>query len=451
MIDRVLPYDLDTERALLGAMLYGNPDIIDAVNALVRDTHFYASPHTQLFRAICAVHKSGTPVDQVTVMDEVQKMGADRSKLVVLIVEALNDVVTDQNAEHYAKLVARDFQRREIVRRAEALVNQAYDKTHDFDDVLQNASHLSEQASTCDMTQWVPLPDAVNDAMNHYEQVWQNPGKMTGVTTGLADLDDITDGLQAGDLVLVGARPGAGKTSFGVFAATAAQHATTPVAFVTIEMSARQIAGRFITLGALVDSYVLRKGGLSHSDYERLTRAEAQLKQAPITLLDNATDINAIIAHIRMLKRKLGVGLVIVDYLQLVRGHRERNDNREREIAGISWAFKMLAKDLSIPIVVLCQLNRAIGSRTDKRPQLFDLRESGSLEQDADVVLMLHRPILYGERIQEKQAGVKVDVTRLAEVIVAKHRNGPTGTIKASVDMATGHWADWAEENHILT
>lgn len=448
--DRVMPYNLEIERAVLGACLMGNPDVIDKIQVLLKPEYFYATPHRRIFSAIGTIHQQGNPVDQLSVM-EALTTGKEKEdiNLRVIIVSAVGEIATDKNAEYHAKFIQQDFQRRAIINSAQGLVERGYDSGTELDELLADAAGISDRASVADLSRGYSVGDAVGLAIDRFEWARQHPGQLSGLPTGIDALDEMTDGLQNTDFIILAARPGEGKTSLAVWIASAMAEVKPGIVF-SLEMSARQIGGRIVTANTMIEGFELRTGKFGVSEYERLKKAEEQLANLPITIYDDVYSQSEILALTRMLKRSDGIGWMLIDYLQLIRADRKQGDNREQEVAGISFSLKQLAKELKIPVIALCQLSRAGAARTDRKPQLSDLRESGSLEQDSDVVIFPHRPVVHGKRVKELEDGTKIDLRNYGELIVAKQREGAVGFVEVMADMRSGYWGKWIMENHTI-
>jgi len=420
---RLPPHDLDAEASLLGAMLLSR-DAIAAASEACSAEDFYAPAHGQIFSAILALYGRGEPVDAVTVGDELARAGTleavgGRGALVKILAET----PAISSAPWYAKIVAEHAQLRRLIAAAEQIAEMAYELPDDVAAAVDQAEQLVfEVAERREADTVADLADLLSDALDRISALFDRGDTITGVPTGYADLDAVLSGLQPQNLVIVGARPAMGKTSFALgLASHAALAAKIPVLIFSLEMSHQELTQRLLASEARVDSSRLRNGRLLESDWPKLTQAIGRLGEAPILIDDNPNlTIMDIRAKARRAKARGGLGLVVIDYLQLMTG-RNGAENRQVEVAEISRGLKVLARELSVPVVALSQLSRNLEMRQDKRPMLADLRESGSLEQDADVVLFLYRDEVYHPDSPDRGT---------AEVIVAKHRNGPTATTK---------------------
>jgi replicative DNA helicase len=396
----------------------------DAIAAAVENCgvdDFYKPTHGHVFEAILSLYERGEPADPVTVADELRRV--DLLEAVgggaVLISLQANTPATS-NAARYARIVEEHALLRRLIGVAGEIAEMGYSVPEDIEQVVDDAETLVfgvAQRRTVDTLR--PIRDLLEDSLDRLEEMFGRGESITGVPTGYADLDDRLAGLQPSNLVVVGARPGMGKTSFALgIVAHAAMEARTPVLFFSLEMSHPEISQRLLSAEARVDATRLRNGRLQESDWPKITHAIGRLAEAPIFVDDNPNiSVMDIRAKARRMKSREGLGLIIVDYLQLMTG-RSRAENRQVEISEISRNLKVLARELSVPVIALSQLSRNLETRTDKRPVLADLRESGAIEQDADVVLFIYRDELYNAESADRGT---------AEIILAKHRNGPTG------------------------
>ncbi len=438
---RVPPHDLDAEESLLGAMLLSRDAIADAVECCGAED-FYKPAHAHIYSAITALYTRGEPADPVTVADELRRNGileavGDASVLISLQV----NTASTANALHYARIVEEHALLRRLVTVAGEIAELGYSLPEDVADVIDRAeSMVFEVAQRRVVDTMSPLRELLAQSLDHLENLFERGDTITGVATGYSDLDDRLAGLQKSNLVVVGARPAMGKTSFALGIVNhAAVHARVPVLLFSLEMSHLELTQRMLCSEARVDATRMRNGRLLESDWPKISDAIGRLGDAPIYIDDNPNiTVMDIRAKSRRLKAREGLGLVVVDYLQLMSGHsKSRSENRQVEVAEISRGLKVLARELDIPVVALSQLSRNLEMRQDKRPVLADLRESGSIEQDADVVLFIYRDEIYSPDSQDRGT---------AEIIVAKHRNGPTGVSRlAFVD----HYTRFANMAHV--
>ena len=429
---RVPPHDLDAEESLLGAMLLSRDAIAVGVENCKSDD-FYKPSHGHIFEAITSLYAANEPADVVTVSDALRRVGlldacGGEAALVALQVRT----PATSRAEAYARIVEEHSLLRRLIGVGSDIAELGYALPEDVTRAVDEAETMVfnvAQRRVADTI--VHLRDLLFEVQDTLTLRADRGDAVTGVPTGFIDLDQQLAGLQPANLVIVGARPGAGKTSFALgMAAHAAVVGNVPTAFFSLEMDRLEIAQRLVSADARVNSERMRSGKLQDSDWHKIAASIGHLDAAPLYIDDNPMcTVMDIRAKARRLKsREQGLGLVIVDYLQLMSG-RNGAETRQVEVSEISRGLKILARELKIPVVALSQLSRNLELRTDKRPMLADLRESGSIEQDADVVMFLHRPEMYDNETTERG---------IAEVIVAKHRNGPTGLIKlAFLDQYT--------------
>jgi len=436
---RTPPFDLNAEESVLGAMLLSR-DAIAAALEQCRAGDFYRPANGHIFEAITALYARGEPADPVTVADELRRNNlleavGDPSVLLSLQV----NTPSTANAGYYAHIVEEHALLRRLISVAGEIAELGYGVPDDVSDAIDQAEAMVfdiAQRRVVDTTKH--LRDLLGETLDRIERLVDRNEAITGVPTGYADLDERLAGLQRSNLVVVGARPAMGKTSLALgMVAHAAVHAREPVLLFSLEMSHLELTQRILCSEARVDATRLRNGGLLESDWPKISDAIGRLGDAPIYIDDNPmVTVMDIRAKARRQKAREGLGLVVVDYLQLMSGHnRSRNDNRQVEVSEISRGLKVLARELDVPVVALSQLSRNLESRQDKRPVLADLRESGSIEQDADVVLFIYRDEVYNPESPDRGT---------AELIIAKHRNGPTGVVNlAFLDHYT-RFADMA-------
>lgn len=425
---RVPPHNLEAEESLLGAMLL-SADAVAAALDICTPEDFYKPAHAHIFTAVHSLFDSGEPVDAVTVTDELRRLGLiDAVGDPSLLVSLQATTPSTANAIHYARIVEEHALLRRLVGVAGEIAEIGYGAPDDVSAALDRAETMVFDVAQRKAVDTVaPLGDLLMPTVSRIEQLHERGDAVTGTATGYADLDEMLAGLQPSSLTIVGARPAMGKTSFALgMAAHAGVNLRRPVLLVSLEMGHLELTQRLLAADALVDAHRLRIGHLRDPDWPKLSHSISRLSDAPIYIDDNPNaTVMDIRARARRLRKNAGdLGLVIVDYLQLMTGSsRSRAENRQVEVAEISRGLKILARELEIPVVALSQLSRNLEARQDKRPMLSDLRESGSLEQDADVVLFLYREDQY-------DPDTSMDRRGLAEVIVAKHRNGRTGHVQ---------------------
>jgi|DewCreStandDraft_1066081.scaffolds.fasta_scaffold00864_6 replicative DNA helicase len=423
-VGRLPPQSIEAEQAVLGAILL-DPRALDRAVEIVGADDFYRDAHRKIFRAMLALHQRSEPVDLLTLSQELAAEGVlEAVGGTSYLAQLAEQVPTAANLAYYARIVREKSVLRQIIQVSTELGARAYDarpgEVDDFlDQVEQRIMEISEQRTR---PQFSNMSDLMLDAVGAVESLYQRGEMITGVPTGFTDLDRLTAGFQPSDLIIVAARPAMGKTAFALnVAVNAAQKRGVGVAIFSLEMSKLQLAMRMLCAEARVNSQLMRTGYLTKLDYPKIIAAAQKLSTLPIYIDDTpGLSLLELRAKARRLKRdqEAKLGMVIVDYLQLMRGH-ERSDSREQEISSISRGLKALAKELDVPVVALSQLNRQVESRSDRRPMMADLRESGAIEQDADVILFLFRPWVYDKDEDE----------HLAEVIIGKQRNGPTDKV----------------------
>ncbi len=426
--ERTLPHNLEAEKSVLGAILIHNEAFNHAAE-LIDSRDFFRDAHRRIFEKMIALSERGDAIDFVTLKEELAKSGElDEVGGPAYVASLADGVPRSANVEYYARIVKEKSTLRNLIHSANKILTEAYEAEQEPDLLLDEAERaIFAIAEDRIRAGFVPLRDLVQTSFATIEQLQQHKGLVTGVPTGFVDLDEITSGLQPSDLVLVAARPSMGKTSFVL---NVAQHVGTStqmtVGLFSLEMSKEQLFIRMLTSEARIDAHRFRSGYLSEKDYGKLSHALGTLAEARVFIDDTASiGVLEMRAKARRLKAEHGLNLLIIDYLQLMQG-RGRFESRQQELASISRSLKGLAKELNVPIVALSQLSRAPETRSDHRPQLSDLRESGALEQDADVVLFIFREEQY--RTEDGQPNTEAEGT--AEIIVGKQRNGPTGTIK---------------------
>ncbi len=440
---RVPPHNLEAEESLLGAMMLSRDAITSAVEARIEAGDFYKPAHTHMYEAVMSLYSQGEPVDPVTVAEELRRadlLDAMGGKSALLRIQALTPA--SANAAHYAKIVNELALLRRLIGVAGDIAEMGYDLTDDVTETLDRAEALVFEVAERRVTDsMIGISEALQETLDQLEAMYGTSGEVTGVPTGFTDLDDLLLGLQPSNLVVLAARPGCGKTSFALgAAANVAMAARRPVLFFSMEMGTLELTKRLLAGEARVDARKLQTGNIPEGDWSRLSHAVGRLAEAPLFIDDNPhCTVMEMRAKARRTKARHGdLGLIVVDYLQLMTpSTSRRSENRQVEVAEISRGLKILARELECPVVALSQLNRQLEYRQDKRPMLADLRESGSLEQDADVVIFLYRDEVYNP--ESDQRGT-------AEVIVAKHRNGPTGLTRLAFLDHLAKFANMARE-----
>lgn len=421
---RAAPHNLAAEESLLGAMLLSR-EAVAAATDVARAEHFYKPAHGHIFDAIATLYSAGEPADPITVAEELNRAGlleAIGGPAVLVSLQASAPAIS--NSRRYAEIVEELALLRSMIHTAGEIAELGYSLPDDVEKAVDQAeSMIFNLAQHRVATTTASVHELLGETLDRLEQLYERGESITGTPTGYVDLDEILAGLQPNALVVIGARPAMGKTSFALgMAAHAALASHKPSLIFSLEMSRLEITSRLLSSEARVDAGKMRTGKLSESDWEKLSRAVGPLAEAPIWIDDNPNvTVMEIRSKARKLKSQIGeLGIVVVDYIQLMTG-RTSAESRQVEVAEISRGLKILAREIEAPVVALAQLNRGLEQRADKRPMLSDLRESGSLEQDADVVLFLYRDEVYHRDTQDQG---------IAEVIVAKHRAGPTGTVR---------------------
>jgi replicative DNA helicase len=425
-LEKGLPHNLEAERSVLGAIMLDNGLINQAIELLKADD-FYLGSHRLVFQQMLSLSEKSTAVDFITLTDELRRAGQLESVGGAAFISSLIDGVPRlANIEYYARIVQERATLRNLIKRSHEIINSCYDQPEDVDTILDAAERaIFDLAQAKVRSGFVPLNEIAKRTLKRIEIASKRKNMVTGIPTGFTRFDELTSGLQPSDLVVVAARPSMGKTAFSLNLAThAALAASKSVGVFSLEMSGDQLLLRMICSEARIDAHKLRTGYLTKDEWIRIPRTLGELSQAKMFIDDTAgISLLEMRAKCRRLKAEHGLDMVVVDYLQLMSGGKARYENRQQEISSISRGLKGLAKELDIPVVALSQLSRAPEQRTgDHRPQLSDLRESGSIEQDADLVAFIFREELYKKDDPEKEG--------LAEVIIGKQRNGPIGSVE---------------------
>lgn len=419
---RSLPQSLEAEQSVIGSMIIDKSAIAQVAEKLNEDD-FYRDAHKIVYKAIFEMFKNDMAVDLVTLLeylkstDQLEKAGG-----VTYITEVSSSVPTTANLSSYIKIVEEKSILRRLIKASTAIIEDSYNKQGEVEGVLDLAEKkifdIAEKRSTSDFE---ALSDVLERGFLEIERLFNNKGQITGVASGFTDLDSKTSGFQKGDMVLIAARPSMGKTTFALnIAEHAALREGKSVVIFSLEMSKEQLAYKLLCSEANVDMLKLRTGNLEDKDWENIARATGPLSKAKIYIDDTAgVSVMEMRSKCRRLKMEYGIDLILIDYLQLMSG--SSSENRQQEVSEISRSIKALAKEMECPVIALSQLSRAPEQRADHRPMLSDLRESGSIEQDADLVMFLYRDEYYNKETEEKN---------VAECIVAKQRNGPVGTVK---------------------
>jgi replicative DNA helicase len=431
--DRVPPHDLDAEKSALGAMLL-NTDATATGLSKVHGDDFYRQAHQRIYEAIAALFNKGEPCDVVTVAARLESTGElEQVGGKTYLLDVVNTVPLAGNVAQYAEIVKRMSLLRRLILASTHIAALGYEAPDDIDMVIEQAEkEIFDVTNERVETTFKPIEELMTEGWKKLEELYERQEHLTGVTTGWPDLDKVLAGLHRGDLIVLAARPSVGKTAFALNLAVNASKTGVAVGVFSLEMSAEQLVMRVLSSESRVDGQKLRTGRLSDADWKPLMDAMGRLDGCDLHVDDTpALSIMELRAKARRMFRGKKQGLIIVDYLQLMQPQGRRSENRQVEIAEISRGLKILAKELDLPVLALSQLSRAVEQRADKRPMLSDLRESGAIEQDADVVMFIHRDTYKrDEGYEEERGGGHMPAKGLAEIIVAKHRNGPTDTVQ---------------------
>ena len=423
-LGKIPPNDVESEQAVIGSMLTDKEAVSAAIEVL-KPEDFYREDNRTIFEAILNLYGRSEPIDIITLKSELSSMGKfEAVGGLEYIAELPDKVPTTANVEQYIKIVEEKSVLRNLIKTANEIITLGYDQTQEVDGIIDGAEKkIFEVMQKKNQKGYTPIKDILVETFTELEQLYNQKQRITGIPTGFSDLDFRTSGLHNSDLILVAARPAMGKSAFALNIATnAAVRAKVPVAIFSLEMSKEQMTSRILCSEAMVDSNKVRTGKIDDEEWSKLAAASGELSEANIYIDDTpGISIMEIRAKCRKMKIEKNIGLVVIDYLQLVQGSGKRGGSREQEIAEISRSLKILAKEINVPVIALSQLSRAPEQRPDHRPMLSDLRESGSIEQDADIVMFLYRDDYYNEDSEKKN---------IAEVILAKHRAGSTGTVE---------------------
>ncbi len=416
------PQNISAEQAALGSMLLQEDAILHSVDIL-RPEDFYKKSHQIIFKCVLELFEKSRAVDLVTLTEELNRINLlEGIGGVTYLTNLINSVPTAANIEYYVKIIEEKSILRNLINNATKIISMGYEEKEDAKILLDKAEHLVFEVSERNLGQsFVPIKEILQDSFEKIENLYHRDEFITGVPSGFDEFDDITTGFQPSELIVIAGRPGMGKTAFCMSVAQyIAVSKNIPVALFSLEMSKSQLVQRMLCSEARVDAHNLRKGRLAESDWPKLSMAAGRLAAAPI-FIDDTAGITCleIKAKARRLKAQHDLGLIIIDYLQLI-ASSGRVENRQQEISEISRSLKGLARELNIPLIAVSQLSRAVEQRTERKPRLSDLRESGAIEQDADLVVFLYREEYYKPKTERKG---------IAEVIISKQRNGPTGQI----------------------
>ena len=421
---RSMPQSIEAEQSVIGSMIIDKAAIAQAAEAL-NEEDFYRDAHKIIFKSILQMFQRDMAVDLVTLLEYLKDTNnVERAGGITYVTEVADSVPTTANLHSYIKIVSEKSTLRKLIKASTQVIEESYNNQDEVEKVLDRAEKkifdIAEKRSTSDFE---PISNVLERGFEQIETLFNNKGQVTGVGTGFVDLDSKTSGLQSGDMVLVAARPSMGKTTFSLnIAEHVALKEGKSVVIFSLEMSKEQLAYKLLCSQASVDMLKLRTGNLDDADWERIARASGPLSKARIYIDDTAgVSVMEMRSKCRRLKMEYGIDLILIDYLQLMSGSGGSGDNRQQEVSEISRNIKAIAKEMQCPVIALSQLSRAPEQRADHRPMLSDLRESGSIEQDADLVMFLYRDEYYNKETEDKN---------VAECIIAKQRNGPVGTVK---------------------
>ena len=434
--DRLPPQNMEAEQSILGSLLI-DPDAIIKVASFLRAEDFYRETHQSIYRAILALHERHQPADFVTVIDELER----REQLELIggpayLTSLISMVPTSVHVEHYARITERTALMRRLIEAAGQIAALAYEDREQVDEVIDQAEHILFEVSHRRVSRsLVPIGEIIKEYYDRIEFLVDHQDESLGVPTGFNDLDHLLGGLQPSDLIIIAARPGVGKTSLAVsIACNAALKNNSVVAMFTLEMSGEQLVQRMISSHTGIEAQRLRLGRIEDLEWGQFTHMAGVLSETAIFIDDTPSPSPMEIrTKARRLAAEYDLDLIVIDYLQLMQGGDRRSENRVQEISYISRALKGLARELRVPVLALSQLSRAVEARPDRRPRLSDLRESGAIEQDADIVMFIYRDEMYDEDTER---------VNLADIIIAKHRNGPTGEITLQFDAAHTRFGD---------
>ncbi|MCR4955449.1 MAG: replicative DNA helicase [Lachnospiraceae bacterium] len=422
VVKRIMPHSIEAEQSVIGSMLMDKQAIVVASEIVISED-FYSEQYGMMYDAMLELYNEGQPVDPITTVARLKEKGApEYITSTEYIMNTINAVPTSANVKYYATIVSDKALERKLIRVTEGIANECYKGEEPLDDILSDTEKnifalLQNRASG----EFVPIRQVVMNALKKIEKASQNTGSVTGIPTGFIDLDYRTSGLQPSDLVLLAARPSMGKTAIVLnIAHHIAVKERKTCAIFSLEMSKEQLVNRFLSAESRVDAQTLRNGNLKSDEWERLVEGAGVIGDSTLIIDDTpGISVSELRSKCRKYKLEYDLSIVIIDYLQLMSGSG-KSESRQQEISDISRSLKALARELSVPVVALSQLSRAVEQRPDHRPMLSDLRESGAIEQDADVVMFLYRDEYYHKDSPDKG---------IAELIIAKQRNGPTGTV----------------------
>ncbi|ASI36818.1 MULTISPECIES: replicative DNA helicase [Exiguobacterium] len=435
------PQSIEAEQAVLGAIMIDADRLISASERLLPHD-FYRAAHQRIFEAMLVLSDRGEAIDLVTVTAELSTLGVlEEIGGLAYLGELAEGVPTAANINYYVNVVDQKSTLRRLIRTANEIVTDGYERQNEVDVLLNEAERkILEVSQGKGSASFIPISDVLTSAYATIDKLHKQSGETTGIPTGFRDLDQVTAGFQRNDLIIVAARPSVGKTAFALnISQNVATRADENVAIFSLEMGAEQLVMRMLCAEGNVDAQRLRTGQLEDEDWGKLSLAMSSLSQAGIYIDDTpGIRVNDIRAKCRRLKQEHGLGMIMIDYLQLIQGNGRSSDNRQQEVSEISRSLKSLARELEVPVIALSQLSRGVESRQDKRPMMSDIRESGAIEQDADIVAFLYRDDYYNKETEDANT---------IEIIIAKQRNGPTGTVKLAFRKEFNKFVDLEPSN----
>ncbi|RWZ54702.1 replicative DNA helicase [Halobacillus fulvus] len=422
--DRTPPHNIEAEQAVLGA-IFLEPEAMSTAAEYLLPEDFYRASHQRIFEVMLTLSDKGEPIDLVTVTTALSNQKVlEEIGGVSYLSDVANSVPTAANISYYTKIVGEKSTLRGLIRTATNIVTSGYEEEDNLEDVLNSAEKdILEVAQRKNSGAFKSIKDVLIDVYDNIEQLHNSEGNVTGISTGYRDLDHITSGFQRNDLIIIAARPSMGKTAFALnIAQNVAVKTDENVAIFSLEMGADQLVSRMLCAEGNIDAQRLRTGKMEAEDWNKLTMAMGSLSNAGIYIDDTpGIRVSEIRSKCRRLKQEHGLGMILIDYLQLIQGSANSKENRQQEVSEISRSLKGLARELNVPLIALSQLSRGVESRQDKRPMMSDLRESGSIEQDADIVGFLYRDDYYDQESENQN---------IIEIIIAKQRNGPVGNVE---------------------
>ncbi|MBF4502116.1 replicative DNA helicase [Savagea sp. SN6] len=441
-LDRIPPHNNEAEQSILGA-IFLEPETLITASEIIMPVDFYKVAHQKIFETMLVLNDRGEPIDLVTLTEELKAANElENVGGLSYLGELASTVPTAANIDYYARIVEEKSLLRKLIRVATTIIDDGYTREDEVEEVLAEAERkMMEVSSRKNAGDFKPIADVLVDTFENIERLHNQKGDVTGIPTGFTDLDRITAGFQRNDLIIVAARPSVGKTAFALnVAQNVATKTEENVAIFSLEMGADQLVMRMLCAEGNIDAQALRTGDLEDEDWKKLSLAIGTLSNAGIFIDDSpGVRVNEIRSKCRRLKQEHGLGMIVIDYLQLIMGSGRSGENRQQEVSEISRSLKALARELEVPVIALSQLSRGVEQRQDKRPMMSDLRESGSIEQDADIVSFLYREDYYDKETENKN---------LIEIIIAKQRNGPTGTVTLAFAKEYNKFlnVDWSQQ-----